>query len=61
MKYLYGFVMILSLVGSLFISFLGAEYWFLGYGLHPALAGMLIVALLSAGYVASVLLERKNA
>ena len=60
MKYLYGFTMILSLVGSLFISFLGMEYYFLGYGLHPALAGMLIVVLLTLGYLAARLLERNE-
>ena len=58
LKYICGAAMILSLLGAFVCAMLGMSYHYVGNGLHPALAGMLIVVLLVLGYLAARLLEK---
>lgn len=62
MKYLLGFVMLLSLIWSFYLAMLGmAGACGLPQGLRPSLAGMLIVVTLSVGYIAAVFMEKDDA
>lgn len=57
MKIALAFNMVGCLIGIALLLCLGHDYEFVGYGLHPAICGLGIVALLAAGYASAKIID----